>query len=148
LILVPISLKQAKEFVSKHHRHNQPPVGWKWGVGLQTGETLVGVAMAGRPVARLLDDGLTLEITRVCTLGDKNANSMLYGAALRAGRALGYRRFVTYTLESESGASLRAVGFKDDGKAGGGEWNRPNRKRKASQEVGYSPEPKVRWTIQ
>jgi hypothetical protein len=78
------------------------------------GGGVVGVATAGRPVARLLDDGETLEVSRVCVLeGNKNANSMLYGAIRRAATALGYRRLVTYTLPDESGSSLRAVGFAD-----------------------------------
>lgn len=115
LNLVPISLADGKRFVGQHHRHNIPPQGWKWGVGLadESGE-LIGVALAGRPVSRHLDDGTTLEITRVCTLGDKNANSFLYGAISRAAKALGYKKLITYTLLSESGASLRAANFTED----------------------------------
>ncbi len=67
--------------------------------------------MVGRPVARALDDGITSEIIRTCTDGTHNANSMLYGAAVRACKAMGYRRVITYTQEDESGASLRAAGF-------------------------------------
>jgi hypothetical protein len=60
--------------------------------------TVRGVAMVGRPVARMLCDGWTLEVTRCC--------SALYGAAWRATRAL-----ITYTLASESG-TLRASGWR------------------------------------
>lgn len=125
--LVPMTLRKARRFVAEHHRHNRPPDGWKFGVGLVNGTgELRGVAVAGRPVAPALDDGLTVEITRVATDGSKNANSMLYGAILRAARALGYLRAVTYTLDSESGASLRAVGFVEVARVPGQrDWNRP-----------------------
>lgn len=108
----PITLKQAREFIAEHHRHNKPPVGHKFSIGLKnsSGE-LVGVATAGRPVARHFDDGLTLEVNRTCTDGTKNANSMLLGAVWRAARAMGYMRCITYTQADESGASLRAAGF-------------------------------------
>jgi len=110
--IVPITLRQAQSFVELHHRHNKPPRGWKFGVGLVCDEgQLVGVATAGRPVARALDDGLTLEVNRTCTDGTRNANSMLYGAVWRAAKAMGYDRCITYTQEGETGASLRAAGW-------------------------------------
>ncbi len=110
--IVPVTLKTAQEFVKEHHRHNKPPVGHKFSVGLETDwGLLIGVACAGRPVARMFDNGLTLEVNRTCTLGDKNANSMLYGSVWRAAKAMGYRRCITYTQHDESGASLRAVGW-------------------------------------
>ena len=111
--LRPITLTDAKQFVAEHHRHNRPPVGWQFGVGLANGtDQLKGVAIAGRPGNRHLADGKTVEITRVCTIGDKNANSMMYGALCRAAKALGYGLAITYTVKSESGASLRAAGFR------------------------------------
>jgi hypothetical protein len=108
----PISLRAAQDFIAKHHRHNKPPRGHKFSVGLKNsaGE-LIGVATAGRPIARHFDDGLTLEINRTCTTGERNANSALYGAVWRAARAMGYQRCITYTQADESGASLRAAGF-------------------------------------
>lgn len=145
LELRPITLKVGNEFISLNHRHNGRVTGWKFGVGLCRDETLVGVGMGGRPVSRHMDDGVTLEVTRVCTLGDRNANSMIYGALLRAGRALGYQRIITYTLESEGGSSLKAVGFVVDAVSPGGEWDTPTRRRRSSGEVGYTPEPKLRW---
>lgn len=107
----PITLRAASEFIAVHHRHNKPPTGWKFGVGLHAGETLVGVATAGRPIARHFDDGLTLEVNRTCTDGTRNANSMLYGAVWRAAKAMGYCRAITYTQADETGASLRAAGW-------------------------------------
>lgn len=109
--IIPITLKTACEFISTHHRHNRPPAGWKFGVGLESNGQLVGVATAGRPVARHFDDGLTLEVNRSCTDGTRNANSMLYGAVWKAAKAMGYRRAITYTQADETGASLRAVGW-------------------------------------
>ena len=109
--VVPITLAQAKAFIAAHHRHNKPPTGWKFGVGLHLDGALVGVATAGRPVARHYDDGLTLEVNRTCTDGTRNANSMLYGAVWRAAKAMGYRRCITYTQADETGASLRAAGW-------------------------------------
>ena len=109
--ITPITLKAAKEFVAQHHRHSKPPVGWKFGVGLMDGDKMVGVATAGRPVARHFDDGLTIEINRTCTDGTKNANSMLYGAVWRAAKAMGYRRGITYTQDDETGASLKAANW-------------------------------------
>ena len=109
--ITPITLAAAKQFIANHHRHNKAPTGHKFSVGLSLNGELVGVGVAGRPVSRHLDDGFTVEITRTCTLGDRNANSKIYGAILRCAKAMGYKRAITYTQQDESGASLRAVGF-------------------------------------
>ena len=106
-----MTFRAACEFVAALHRHNKPPRGHKFSVGLYDDAQLVGVAMAGRPVARAFDDGLTVEVNRTCTDGTRNANSMLYGAVWRAAKAMGYRRCITYTQADESGASLKAAGF-------------------------------------
>lgn len=107
----PITFRDACAFVAKLHRHNAPPRGHKFSVAIHAGEEMVGVAMAGRPVARHYDDGLTMEINRTCTDGTRNANSMLYGAVRKAAFAMGYKRVLTYTQAEESGASLKAAGF-------------------------------------
>jgi hypothetical protein len=112
LRLVPIRLADAKDFVRRHHRTHLAPVGHKFSVGVAAGDVLVGVAMVGRPVARAVDDGLTVEVNRTCTDGYPNAGSMLYGAVARASFALGYRRVITYTQSGESGASLRAANWR------------------------------------
>jgi len=111
LRIVPLSFRQAATYVKLFHRHNNPPTGHKFSIGVTNGRVLCGVAQCGRPIARAFDDGLTIEINRTCTDGTANANSCLYGASLRAAKALGYRRVITYTQVDESGASLRAVGF-------------------------------------
>ncbi len=122
LRLVPVSLKEANAFVAAHHRHNQPVVGHKFSIGCKAGDKLVGVAIVGRPVSRYLDNGMTLEVTRLCTTGERNVCSKLYGAAMRAAKALGYRKIITYTLDTEDGASLRAAGWICVGPAGGLRW--------------------------
>ncbi len=111
LQIVPITFKAACAFVKALHRHNKPPTGHKFSIGLESDGALVGVAMCGRPIARHEDDGRTIEVNRTCTNGTANANSMLYGACWRCARAMGYRRIITYTQADESGASLRAAGF-------------------------------------
>jgi len=129
LQLQPISWGEACIFIAQHHRHHLPPVGWKFGIAVNDGEKVVGVVTVGRPVARHFDNGYTLEVTRCCTDGTHNAASMLYGAAWRATRALGYKRLITYVLASETGASVKAAGWKVIGAAGGGSWNVPSRPR-------------------
>lgn len=108
---VPLHLREANEFVARHHRHNLPTVGGKFALGVADDEgTLVGVAVARRPVARRLDDGKTLEVLRVCTDGTPNACSFLYARCAKVARLMGYERVITYTLESEGGASLKRLG--------------------------------------
>lgn len=123
LILQPIDFKEACDFVSRYHRHHRPPVGAKYSIAVNDGQSIVGVAICGRPVARMLDDGLTIEVARVCTTGVRNACSILYGACARVAKAQGYRKIITYTLPSEGGASLRAAGWVLTlENAGGGLW--------------------------
>lgn len=122
LCLIPVSLAEANAFVAAHHRHHKPVVGHKFSIGCEQDGRLVGVAIVGRPVSRYLDDGLTLEVTRLATTGEKNACSMLYAAAARAAKAIGYRKIITYTLETEDGTSVRAAGWQCAGLAGGKQW--------------------------
>lgn len=149
LRVVPISVQDAKPFVGKHHRHNKPPQSGMFAVALSRGDKIVGVGIASRPVARALQDGTTLEVTRVCTLGDPNACSMIYGALRKAARALGYRRVFTYTLAEESGASLRAAGFvKDADVPARAKWTGRVWKTQQRDLFGNEtrpPGPKIRW---
>ena len=110
---VPLNLKTAKAFCAMHHRHHQPPRGAKFWVGAASDDRVLrAVAIGGRPVARLFDDGQTLEVTRVASDGYRNACSMLYAACRDAAWALGYTRVITYTQAGESGASLKAAGYR------------------------------------
>lgn len=122
LVLTPVSLAQANAFVEQHHRHHKPVTGHKFSIGCITDGRLAAVAIVGCPVSRYLDDGLTLEVNRLCSDGTKNACSFLYAAAARAAKELGYRRIITYILDTESGASLRAAGWTNAEIAGGREW--------------------------
>lgn len=140
----PISLRAANAYVEQYHRHHKAARGHKFSVSVKDHDGEIrGVGIAGRPVSRMLDQDGYLEVVRVCTDGTKNACSMIYGALRRAGIALGYpaHKIITYTLESEPGGSLRAAGWHDDGRAGGGSWDRPSRGR-----VDTAPtEVKRRW---
>lgn len=129
LELQPITYSEACEFIRLYHRHHLPPQGWKWGIAVNDGTGVVGVVTVGRPVARMLDNGWTLEVTRCCTDGTPHACSKLYAAAWRAARALGYRRLITYTLAEEAGTSLAAAGWRVVGQTAGGSWDCPSRPR-------------------
>lgn len=146
--LQPITFEEAAAFVNKYHRHNVAPQGHKYSIGLNDGEKVIGVIIVGRPVARFNDDGWTLEVTRCCVLeGYKNACSMLYAAAWRVARNLGYKRLITYTLKSEPGASLKAAGWKVIGetRARPKGWNTPSRPRVMPEK--YPTEQKTLWEI-
>lgn len=130
LRLIPCTIRTAKEFVTRHHRHHKAPQGALFAVAAGYEGRIAGVAIVGRPVARMLQDGRTAEVIRLATDGAPNACSMLYGAARRACAALGYTRLITYILGAESGVSLRAAGWVCEGAAGGGSWGRESRARR------------------
>lgn len=139
LQLAPISFEDAADFVRRHHRHHTPPVGHKFSIAALLEDELVGVVIVGRPVARRRDDGMTLEVTRLCTIGAKNACSFLYGAAARATFALGYGRIGTYVLKREGGGSVAAAGWQLIGETPGRSWSVPSRPR----EDKHPTEPKL-----
>lgn len=141
MTLYPVTLREANAFVRDNHRHHGPVQGHKFSIGIKDGDYLVGVAIVGRPVARFLDNGTTAEVTRLCTDGTRNACSMLYSAAARAARAMGYMKIISYTLLEETGASLKAAGFSLEGISPGGSWNHPNRQRTDKAPT----TPKKRW---
>lgn len=128
-MLCPLDLSEANQFVAELHRHHKPVVGHKFSLGAVKDDKIVAVAIIGRPVARGRDDGLTLEVTRLCSDGTKNACSFLYGAAARAAFALGYKRIGTYILASESGTTLKAAGWRMIGEVKGRSWNCQSRPR-------------------
>ena len=144
--IVPITLAIANDFVKKHHRHSGRVVGHKFAIGLEENGELIGVAIAGRPIARNLDKGRpTLEITRVCVMeGYKNASSKLYARAKRIGQLMGYQSIKTYNLKSESGASLRAIGAVPEASVKGGQWDRPKRRR---ENKAIYEQKKIRWEL-
>lgn len=144
LSITPITIKEANLFVANLHRHNKPVAGAKFAIAVSEGDKVVGVALVGRPVARTLDNGWTLEVNRCCTDGTRNACSMLYRASWRVSREMGYKRLITYTLPHEGGASLRGAGFQLIGEAGGNPWNTKSRPR-----IDINPgQKKLRWELE
>lgn len=142
--LTPISFRQACDFINEHHRHHIAPQGLKFALGLTNGEKLIGVLTAGRPLSRHRDDGYTLEVTRLCVnQAYIHSCSKLYATARRIAREMGYRSLITYTLDEESGSSVRAAGFRLIGKSQGGSWNSLNRNRVDKHPIG----PKKFWML-
>jgi hypothetical protein len=138
-----VGFGRAAAYVALWHRHLGRPTGHIFSMGLFHEGVLCGVAIAGRPVSRMLDNGTTLEITRVATNGIRNGCSKLLAAIRKEARNQGFTRIITYTLPSEGGASLRAAGFTDEGVAGGGSWSRVDRVRSDLQPM----EKKTRWAF-
>ena len=145
LHIVPCTISDAKAYVEQHHRHHIPPVGGLFAMacGAEGSDEVCGVVIVGRPVARMSDNGWTAEVTRLATNGTPNACSILYSAAWRAARAMGYRRLITYILTEEPGTSLKAVGWKCLGEAGGGSWSVPSRPRVDKHPL----QRKLKWEI-
>lgn len=137
----PISREVAKAFIRANHSHNGPPVGDKFRVGARVNGELVAVAVGGRPSSRHLDDGLTIEIVRCCTLRYKNAASFCEGRILSMAASNGFRLAISYTLENEVGASLKATGFRRTELGKGGSWSRAGRVREDKAPT----TPKWRW---
>lgn len=139
---VPLELKEANEFVAALHRHHDPVYRDKFRVGAQKNGKLVGVVQVGRPVSRNLDDGKTVEVTRLCSNGERNVCSFLYGKAAKIAQEMGYSKIITYILQSEPGVSLKAAGWTlEDPSCGGGNWSCPSRKRNTTAPT----EKKQRW---
>lgn len=144
LAIVPTTFSEAASFVRQHHRHHGTPLSAKFSIAVadETGKVR-GVVIVGRPVSRVLDNGWTLEVTRCCTDGAPNACSMLYRAAWRVARGLGYKKLITYTLATEGGVSLKAAGFSVVGETKGGSWSCPSRPRVDK----HPTQSKLRWEL-
>jgi len=140
-IIRPVTFRFARAFVGEHHRHLPAPVGGRFALALYEGARPIGVIIAGRPVARALDDGLTLEVTRCTSTGLPNVCSQLYGRVIRVAQAMGYLRVVTYTRADEPGTSPRAGGFTREADVVAESWSRPSRPR----QLDLAPIGKVRW---
>ena len=149
-----MEFKEAQLFVERFHRHHAPVVRDKYRIAAEEDGVIHGVIQVGRPVARRLCDGKTLEVTRLCTDGFPNTCSFLYSRAARIAKEMGYKKIITYILESENGASLKASGWHLDAENGGGlTWNVPSRPRNQyaqlsmfnDRERKYPAEKKQRW---
>lgn len=126
---IPIELKDANNFVLRLHRHHKPVYRDKFRLGAIEHGKLIGVIQAGRPVSRNLDDGFTIEIVRCCTDGTPNACSFLYSRMARISREMGYKKAITYILDVENGASLKASGWVKEVDIRGHSWDCPSRPR-------------------
>ena len=138
---VPLELKEANNYVAELHRHHDPVARDKFRIGCQLDGKLVGVVQVGRPVARALCDGETLEVVRLCTDGTPDVCSFLYSRAARIAKEMGYKRIITYILDTESGTSLKASGWHFDAMTRGEGWSRPSRQRSTTAPTC----PKQRW---
>ena len=156
MLAIPIELRDAQAYINKYHRHHQAAHRDKFRIAASDGNEILVVIQVGRPVSRVLDDGRTLEVLRLCTNGDKNVCSFLYSRASRIAKEMGYSKIITYILETEKGTSLKASGWKleADG-VGGSDWNVPSRPREveAIQMSLFEEKPKYpinvkkqRWT--
>lgn len=132
---IPLELKQANEFVNKLHRHHSAVHRDKFRVGCIKNGELVGIVQVGRPVSRFLDDGFTLEVVRLCSNGEKDVCSFLYGRAARIAKELGYKKIITYILDSESGVSVEAAGWKLEESIKGHSWDCPSRPRETQDVI-------------
>lgn len=130
MIAVPIELKEAQAYINQYHRHHEASHRDKFRIAASDGEKIIGVIQVGRPVSRILDNGKTLEVLRLCTQGDKDVCSFLYSRAARIAKEMGYEKIITYILESEQGTSLKASGWElEADNVGGSDWNVPSRPR-------------------
>lgn len=122
---MPVTVEEANRLVAAWHRHHGPTLGGRFALAaVEESGTIHGAAICGRPVARAVDQRAVLEVTRLVSDGHPNVCSILYAAAARAARALGYQRIQTYTLEAEAGTSLRAAGWTQVAEVRGRAWTR------------------------
>lgn len=145
MIAVPMELKDAQNYINTYHRHHQAVHRDKFRIAAMEDGKIVGVVQVGRPVSRVLDDGNTLEVLRLCSDGTKNVCSFLYSKAAKVAKEMGYKKIITYILESEPGTSLKASGWHCEAThVGGSDWNVPSRPREviASQLSLFPEKPK------
>ena len=146
LRLRPTTLAAANAYVATVHRHHGPVRGCRFCLSVidDTG-TVRGVVIAGRPVSRMYNASEVLEVTRLATDGVPNACSMLYAAVRKTAKAMGYKRVITYVLESEDGTSLRAAGWILSAvQTGGGSWSSVKRPRIDK----HPTTQKARWEVE
>jgi hypothetical protein len=135
--IIPLTLKEANDFVARYHRHHKSVVGHRFSIGLFDNDKIIGVAIVGRPVARKINQYNTAEVTRLCTDGTKNACSKLYSACARIAKEMGFEKIITYILDDEPGLSLKASGWDLEKECCGGKnWNVPSRIREVTNLFG------------
>lgn len=135
-------LSEANAFIAAMHRHHKPVQGHRFTVGAEVGGVTVGVAIVGRPVARMTNQKHTAEVTRLATNGHKNACPFLYATCARIAENMGFSEIQTFILQSEPGTSLKAAGWEMVATSAGGDWNRPSR---GGRRTDQPQEPKTKW---
>jgi hypothetical protein len=119
LFTKPITIKQANEFIKMYHRHNRPTTNncGRWAIAAIKDDEIFGVLIAGNPVSATYMDGYTIELTRICVKEDAPMGtcSFLISKSCMIWKIMGGRKMITYTLDSESGASLRGAGWEQMG---------------------------------
>ncbi len=151
LRVIPLTLKEANIHIAKHHRHHKRVVGHRFSLGCLDGDRMCACVVVGRPVGRNTDQRMVAEVTRLCTDGTMNSCSILYAAAARACKSMGFWWIQTFTLPEEGGASLRASGWTEDGESPGGSWSSTSRPRGEDEYLfpgigdDHPKGPKTRW---
>lgn len=142
--MFPLTLKDAKRYIAKHHRHHGAPQGGLFAIGCAEDGRACGCIVVGRPIPCSYQDGWTAEVTRCCTDGTKNAPSCLYAASWRACRALGYRRLITYIRKDEPGTSLEAAGWTLVGERKARSWEKESGRPRLDKTESY---PRLLWEV-
>jgi hypothetical protein len=143
LRVVPLNLDQANLLISLWHRHHTPVVNHRYSLGaIDDSGVAHGAVIVAQPVSQHSGPAHEVaEVTRLVTDGTRNACSILYAAAARAARHMGYTRIQTFILAAEPGTSLKASGWVSEGATGGNSWgSRPGRNPS-------SLGPKERWVL-
>lgn len=141
LTATPMTRDQANAYIVAHHRHHGRVSGHRFIIGAERDGTLVGVMVAGRPRARMIEQYRHAEVSRLCSAGEKNVCSFLYSRAARIAREWGFSSIFTAILASETGHSLKAAGWVFAYMTTGGSQDRPSRRRVDKS----STEPKQIW---
>lgn len=129
LSAVALTRDQANAHIVEHHRHHGRVTGHRFIVGAEVDGKLVGVAVVGRPRARLINQYKFVEVSRLCADGERNVCSFLYSRCSRIAKELGFRGVFTAILETEHGGSLLAAGWEYAYTTVGGSQDRPSRRR-------------------
>ena len=145
---IPLELKEANAYIERRHRHHAPVRRDKFRVGCEDHGELVGVVQVGRPLARMLCDGKTLEVLRLCSNGEKNVCSFLYSRAARIAQEMGYKKIITYILETENGTSLKAAGWHYEADTEAQIWSRPSRKRDMATQLSLFNQRETKYPVQ
>lgn len=148
IAVVPVTVPVANRYIVSLHRHHAPlPGGFAWFcIAAVAAGYCRGVAICGRPTNRNNDNGQTVELLRLASDGTPNVASALLGACARTAKAMGAARIITYTLEPESGSSLRGAGWAREADGIRTFWQTGHTRSRAVQRE-HMQVCKVRWAL-